>query len=135
MEIAFEPGECGVATVRYASRQRRAPASRSVHPMTMSLDLRSLACAMLACVGSPVAGAADMDARALAAGCLGCHQPVANTPLPVLFGQPREAIASKFRALRDGTQPGTVMPQLAKGYTDAQIDSLAGYFAAQAPPR
>jgi cytochrome subunit of sulfide dehydrogenase len=100
----------------------------------MSLDLRVLACAMLACAGSTLA-AAEMDARALAAGCLACHQPVANTPLPVLFGQPREAIASKLRALRDGTQPGTVMPQLAKGYTDAQIDTVAGYFAAQAPPR
>ena len=103
--------------------------------MTMSLDLRSLACAMFACAGSALVSAAEMDARALAAGCLGCHQPVANTPLPVLFGQPREAIAGKLRALRDGTQPGTVMPQLAKGYTDAQIDAVAGYFAAQAPPR
>jgi cytochrome c553 len=27
--------------------------------------------------------------------------------------------------------PGTIMPQLAKGYTDEQIDLVAGWFAAQ----
>ena len=36
-----------------------------------------------------------------------------------------------MRAFRDGKRPATVMHQLAKGYSDAQIDALAGYFAAQ----
>ena len=32
---------------------------------------------------------------------------------------------------KSGRAPGTVMPQLAKGYTDEQIDLIAGWFAAQ----
>ncbi len=32
---------------------------------------------------------------------------------------------------RSGARNGTVMPQLAKGYTDAQIDAMAAWFAAQ----
>jgi cytochrome c553 len=37
----------------------------------------------------------------------------------------------KLTDYKSGKLTGTVMPQLAKGYTDAQIDSLAGWFAAQ----
>jgi cytochrome c553 len=70
----------------------------------------------------------DHRAREWAAGCLGCHQPAGGT-IPRLHGQPRGELAAKFRAFRDGRQPGTVMPQLAKGYTDAQIDAIAAWFA------
>ena len=40
-------------------------------------------------------------------------------------------IAAQMKAFREGKRPATVMPQLAKGYTDAQIDAIAGWFAAQ----
>jgi cytochrome c553 len=86
---------------------------------------RCAAWALLACAAS---ASADEATRALAAGCLACHQPVSGA-LPVLHGQPRESLAGKFRSFRDGRQPGTVMPQLAKGYTDPEIDAIAGYFA------
>jgi cytochrome c553 len=36
-----------------------------------------------------------------------------------------------MRAFRDGSRPATVMHQIAKGYTDAQIDAMAAWFAAQ----
>ena len=36
-----------------------------------------------------------------------------------------------MRAFRDGKRPATVMHQIAKGYTDAQIDAMAAWFAAQ----
>jgi len=35
---------------------------------------------------------------------------------------------------RSGRQTGTVMPQVAKGYTEAQLRLVAAYFAAQAKP-
>jgi sulfide dehydrogenase cytochrome subunit len=35
-----------------------------------------------------------------------------------------------MRAFRDGQRPATVMHQIAKGYTDAQIDVLAAWFSA-----
>jgi cytochrome c553 len=76
------------------------------------------------------AGAADASARALAAGCESCHQS-GERAIPTLAGQSRAALAAKLRAFRDGAQAGTIMPQLAKGYTDAQIDAVAGYFAEQ----
>ena len=69
-------------------------------------------------------------ARGWAAGCLSCHQPTVRA-FPALRGQSRDALVGKMRAFRDGTRDGTVMPQIAKGYTDAQIQAIAGWFAAQ----
>jgi cytochrome c553 len=34
-----------------------------------------------------------------------------------------------------GRRTGTIMPQLAKGYTDPQIEALAAWFAAQKAPQ
>jgi sulfide dehydrogenase cytochrome subunit len=44
---------------------------------------------------------------------------------------PRDTMVTQLKAFKAGTRPATIMHQLAKGYTDAQIEQLAGYFAAQ----
>jgi sulfide dehydrogenase cytochrome subunit len=81
------------------------------------------------------ATAQDTQPRNLAAGCAICHgtggTPAANAPLIPLAGLPRDHIATQMRAFRDGKRPATVMHQIAKGYTDPQIDALAAWFAAQ----
>jgi len=81
-----------------------------------------------------VAVAADAGARALAAGCRSCHQPV-ESALPSLQGQSRDALAGKLRGFRAGSLAGTVMPQLAKGYSDAELEAIASYFAEEKPER
>ena len=77
---------------------------------------------------------AQENPRNLASACAICHgtdgKAVTKDVIP-LAGLPREHIASQMRAFRDGTRPATVMHQIAKGYTDAQIDAMAGWFAAQ----
>lgn len=90
----------------------------------------SIACA--AWIGG--ADAAVNPDRALAAGCASCHQPGERMP-PSLAGRPRAELAATMREFRSGTRGGTVMPQLAKGYTEAQIDAVAGYFATQPAPQ
>jgi cytochrome c553 len=73
--------------------------------------------------------------RNLAAACAICHgtdgRPAPNAPLIPLAGLPRDHIATQMRAFRDGKRPATVMHQIAKGYTDPQIDAMATWFAAQ----
>jgi cytochrome c553 len=77
---------------------------------------------------------AQESGRNLAAGCAICHgtegRAVTKDVIP-LAGLPREHIATQMRAFRDGQRPATVMHQIAKGYTDAQIDAMAAWFAAQ----
>jgi cytochrome subunit of sulfide dehydrogenase len=74
------------------------------------------------------------DAQKLAAPCAICHgtegRAVTKDVVP-LAGLPREHIASQMRAFRDGQRPATVMHQIAKGYSDAQIDAMAAWFSAQ----
>ena len=81
------------------------------------------------------AAAQDTEARNLASACAICHgtggHALPNAPVIPLAGLPRDHIATQMRAFRDGTRPATVMHQIAKGYTDSQIDALAGWFAAQ----
>ena len=84
---------------------------------------------------APAALAEEASGRNLAAACAICHgtqgKPAPGAPLAPLAGLPREHIAAQMRAFRDGTRPATVMHQIAKGYTDAEIDALAAWYAAQ----
>jgi cytochrome c553 len=94
---------------------------------------RSIAIAA-ALAAAAAGGAAAQDARKLAAPCAICHgtdgRAVTKDVIP-LAGLPREHIASQMRAFRDGQRPATVMHQIAKGYSDAEIDALAAWFSAQ----
>ncbi|OGA70196.1 MAG: cytochrome C [Betaproteobacteria bacterium RIFCSPLOWO2_12_FULL_68_20] len=75
------------------------------------------------------------EGRNLAAGCAICHgtegRPAPNAPLVPLAGLPRDYLATQMRAFRDGKRPATVMHQIAKGYSDPQIEAMATWFAAQ----
>jgi len=78
--------------------------------------------------------AQDTAGRNLAASCAICHgtegRAVTKDVIP-LAGLPKDHIATQMRAFRDGKRPATVMHQIAKGYTDQQIDAMATWFAAQ----
>jgi cytochrome subunit of sulfide dehydrogenase len=83
---------------------------------------------------------AQLDAnttRYVAANCANCHgtSGVAEGVMPSLVGQSKERLADTMRAFRDGKRPATVMHQIAKGYTDQQIDAIAEHFARQRAPR
>jgi sulfide dehydrogenase cytochrome subunit len=87
-------------------------------------------------IAVPLTAAAQADTRvaSLAATCANCHGTDgrgATKEVPSLAGLSREHIVSQMKAFKDGTRPATVMHQLAKGYTDQQVETLAAYFAAQ----
>ena len=70
----------------------------------------------------------------LAATCANCHgtagRSVTKEVIP-LAGLPKEFIVSQMKAFKEGTRPATIMHQLAKGYSDQQIEVIADYFARQ----
>lgn len=81
--------------------------------------------------------AADpQNARSLAATCFTCHgtdgRSVGGVP-PSLAGQNRDYLLKQLQEFRDGKRPATIMHQHAKGYTDEQLNLIAGYFAAVTP--
>jgi len=85
---------------------------------------------MLVTANYPASGVDD--ARVLAAGCRSCHQ--GDTLIPSLDDQTRDAVLRKLSEFRNGTRPGTVMPELVKGYTGAQLEAIAGYLARSGRP-
>ncbi len=80
--------------------------------------------------------AQEAEARSLAATCANCHGTEGHSrasEIASLAGMPRGDIVARMREFREGKRPATVMHQIARGYTDRQVDLLAGYFAAQKP--
>lgn len=119
-------------TPAHSPDRSRAPARRRAAALG--------ALAALATLAAPCGSAWAQDARtlrlrALAATCAQCHgtdgRPVVADGMSRLAGADAGWLAQQMRDFRDGRRPATVMPQIAKGYSDAQIDALAGYFAAQ----
>ena len=96
--------------------------------------LRHVICAVALCTaGSALAATVVSAEQSLAATCVSCHGPhgVSRGAIPSIAGQPASNLFDKLMAYKSGRQAGTVMPQIAKGYTDAQLQLIADYFARQ----
>ncbi len=81
------------------------------------------------------AQAQEPRGRSIAATCANCHGTDGHsvtTEVASLAGMPKEQIVQRMNEFKEGKRPATVMRQLAQGYTDAQIDAVASYLAAQA---
>ena len=96
-----------------------------------------LAALLLAVAALPVAAqdVAALRQQALAATCANCHgtqgRAVDSAAVPGLAGMPAAYLVEQMKTFKAGTRPATVMHQLAKGYSEAQIEQIAAYFAAQ----
>lgn len=78
------------------------------------------------------ASADDLQVRGMASGCTACHgtHGIAQPGMDSLAGLPKEEFTKKMLDFKSGAKPATLMHQLAKGYSDAQIAQLATYFSA-----
>ena len=97
-----------------------------------------LVMAAVAALGAAHATAQGSDlnlGRSLAATCANClgTNGAAQRGMESLAGVSKDDIVRKLQDYKTGKRPGTIMPQLAKGYTDQQIDVLGGWFALQKP--
>ena len=100
--------------------------------MLRKLLLTSLLCA----TGAAHAGTSLVTpGQSLAATCFNCHGPhgVSAASIPSLAGRSAASIVDTMAEYKSGKRTGTIMPQIAKGYTDAQIQLIAAYFAQQKP--
>ncbi len=91
----------------------------------------------LATSGAAVAeGGTIPPAARLAGTCAACHGTNGATQgstLPPLAGQPKQVLSAALHDFKTGKRQATIMTQIAKGYTDEQIEKLAAWFSAQKP--
>ena len=75
----------------------------------------------------------ELRIRSLAGQCAQCHgtdgRALPGAEVPGLAGMPAGNFAEQMKAFRSGSRTSSVMQQLAKGFSDAQVDQLARYFA------
>lgn len=102
--------------------------------MTKHKWVLAAAC-MAAAAGASAQTKEALYVKALAATCANCHgtngATAPGSSVPSLAGMPQAYMIEQMKAFKAGTRPATIMHQLAKGYSDAQIEQIAGYFAAQ----
>ncbi len=75
------------------------------------------------------AAATDLYKRGLAATCANCHgtdgKGVVDGGMPLINGLSSEQMLAQLKTFKSGAREGTIMPQLAKGYTDEQLETIA----------
>ncbi len=96
-------------------------------------------CVVVLCAAGAAAEATAQDAnaaRSLAATCFTCHgsdgRSVGGVP-PGLAGREKGELLQTMKDFKAGKRSATIMHQHAKGYTDAQLELIAGYFAGVKP--
>jgi cytochrome subunit of sulfide dehydrogenase len=94
---------------------------------------RIVAAVMLALAAAPIGPASSAEAPPGASSCSGCHPANAGveTPVPRLAGRNAAELVGQMQAFRAGQRPATVMDQIAKGLTDAEVQAIADWYAEQ----
>ena len=81
------------------------------------------------------AGKEALYVKSLASTCANCHgtdgRAIKGSSVVSIAGLDKAYTIAQMTAFKNGTRPATIMHQLSKGYSDAQIEQLATYFAAQ----
>ena len=113
--------------------------SNEVYMKTTSSRVTHLwvATAMAASIGTAANAqqtATQLHNRATAAMCANCHgtdgKTIEGSAIPSLVGMPKDYMVLQINAFKNGSRPATVMHQITKGLTDAQIDTISNYYAA-----
>ncbi len=89
--------------------------------------------AALAAISGTAAAADPNLARNLAATCFTCHGTNGKSVggMEPLDGEKKQKIIDKMNEFKTGAKPATLMHQIAKGYTDQQIELIAEFFSKQ----
>ncbi len=106
---------------------------------TLAAGLASAAAAVYAQAPAPAPNFAPSNTspqgvRLMASACAMCHgsdgRTAPSSTVAALAGRSKEDIVQSMAQFKSGQRPATIMHQIAKGYSDAEIAALAAYFSA-----
>ena len=76
--------------------------------------------------------------RSMADGCAICHgtrgHAAPGSSVAALAGRPAAEIAEAMNAFKEGKRQATVMHQIAKGFSEAEVQALDDYFSRRKAP-
>jgi sulfide dehydrogenase cytochrome subunit len=84
-------------------------------------------------LGSSAAWAADRS-EMLSFTCVGCHGPNGSSvgpATPNIAELEKETFMDIMKGYQKADRPSTIMTRIAKGYTDEELEAMAGYFSKQ----
>jgi len=77
----------------------------------------------------------EKGVRAMAANCATCHgtsgHAAPGSTLAGLAGRPKDSLLELLVQFRDGRKPATLMHQIAKGFSEAELAAMANFFSKQ----
>lgn len=77
----------------------------------------------------------DAGVRSLASNCAICHgtqgRPAPGSTAVPLAGRPADRLIEAMKQFKEGKREATIMHQIAKGYSDAEVAAVAEYFSKQ----
>jgi len=83
---------------------------------------------------SGAASAGSASAEMLSYTCAGCHgtNGMSNGPAtPSIAGMSEVYFTDSMKAYKDGERVSTIMTRIAKGYSDEEVEKMAGFFSKQ----
>ena len=93
------------------------------------LVMSALLSSFTATAYAQVTDATKLYHHGLAATCANCHgtdgKGVVDGGMPLINTLTSEQMLAQLKAFKSGAREGTIMPQLAKGYSDEQLEIIA----------
>jgi cytochrome subunit of sulfide dehydrogenase len=103
---------------------------QSVRPfIKLGLGIGALGLLSMSTPAISQTSASNINQMGLAATCANCHGTngvgVPNGGMPQINHLSSEAMLTQLKAFKSGARTGTIMHQLAKGYTDEQLQTIS----------
>ena len=76
---------------------------------------------------------AELNGQNIALNCFNCHnpKPTANSAIPSLSGYSQQRLQQALLDFKYDKTNATLMPRIAKAYSDAEISAVAAYLSQQ----
>jgi len=78
-----------------------------------------------------IAGAVDIHTQSISSTCMSCHGPGGKSlgAIPSIAGLERDYFVKAMKDFKSGARASSIMKRHASGYTDAEFEAMAAYFA------